>query len=164
MKNFDPALDLVLTRTTDVPVELVWKAWTTPELLKQWFTPKPWVTAECELDAQPGGRFYTLMRSPEGQEFPGEGCVLEVTPNERFVWTSAMLPGYRPKVGGGDPMEAGFHFTAVIELTRTAAGTEYRVTLIHPDPEAKNKHEAMGFESGWSSAFDQLVELMRGAM
>lgn len=162
MNNFDPSLDLVLTRTTDVPVELVWKAWTTPELLKQWFTPKPWVTAECELDARPGGRFYTLMRSPEGQEFPGEGCVLEAIENERLVWTSAMLPGYRPKLTGNDPMKDGFAFTAIIEFARNGTGTDYRATLVHADPESKAKHEAMGFESGWGAAFDQLVELMRG--
>ena len=46
--KIDPKLDLVLEREIDVPVELVWKAWTTPEHLREWFVPKPWTITECE--------------------------------------------------------------------------------------------------------------------
>src|ERR1700757_372332 len=66
----DPKLDLLLERIVDVPRELVWRAWTTPEHLKKWFTPAPWTTVDCEIDLRPGGIFRTVMRSPEGQEFP----------------------------------------------------------------------------------------------
>ena len=76
--RLDPKLDLVLECIVDVPKELVWKAWTQPELLKQWFTPKPWSTVDCELDLRPGGIFRTVMRSPEGQDFTNLGCYLEV--------------------------------------------------------------------------------------
>lgn len=60
----DPKLDLVLERVVDVPRELVWKARTTPEHLKKWFTPAPWTTVDCEIDLRPGGIFRTVMRSP----------------------------------------------------------------------------------------------------
>ena len=50
------------------------RAWTTPEHLKKWFTPAPWTTVDCEIDLRPGGIFRTVMRSPEGQEFPNVGC------------------------------------------------------------------------------------------
>ncbi len=70
----NPELDLVLERTVDVAPELVWRAWTTPELLLQWFTPKPWSTTACEIDLQPGGRFDTTMRSPEGAEHPNRAA------------------------------------------------------------------------------------------
>lgn len=70
----DPRLDLVIERIVDVPPELVWKAWTSPEHLKPWFTPVPWKTVDCEIDLRPGGMFRTVMRSPEGQEFPNVGC------------------------------------------------------------------------------------------
>ena len=93
----DPALDLVLERVVDVPRELVWKAWTTPEILKRWFTPAPWTTVACEIDLRPGGRFHTVMRSPEGKDHPGTGCFLEVVEHEKLVWTSALGPGYRPQ-------------------------------------------------------------------
>jgi len=52
----DPALDLVLERFIEVPPELVWEAWTKPEHISQWFTPKPWIVAECEIDLRPGGK------------------------------------------------------------------------------------------------------------
>jgi uncharacterized protein YndB with AHSA1/START domain len=57
----NPELDLSLERVVDVPTELVWKAWTTPEYLKKWFTPAPWKTVHAEVDLKPGGKFHTLM-------------------------------------------------------------------------------------------------------
>lgn len=153
---FDTALDLLLTRETHVSPELVWKAWTTPEILMKWFCPKPWMTTACELELWPGGKFYTRMESPEGDFFDGVGCILEVEENRKLVWTSALLPGYRPK---GNQAPGEFTFTAVVELLPTAEGTKYQVTLRHADEEAKGHHESMGFETGWGAAFAQLVEL-----
>jgi uncharacterized protein YndB with AHSA1/START domain len=152
----DPALDLVLERDIDVPRELVWKAWTTPEHVMRWFAPEPWSVSECVIDLRPGGVFRTVMRSPEGEEFPGDGCVLEVVPNERLVWTDALLPGYRP---ASEPF-----FTAVIELRDSGSGTRYVATAIHRDREGRERHEAMGFHDGWGKALDQLVALVRSTM
>src|SRR3979409_2305310 len=92
----DPKLDLSFERIIDVPRELVWRGGTKPEHLKKWFTPAPWTTVDCEIDLRPGGIFRTVMRSPEGQEFPNIGCYLEIVPCERLVWTDSLLPGYRP--------------------------------------------------------------------
>jgi uncharacterized protein YndB with AHSA1/START domain len=153
----DPKLDLVLERVIDVPRELVWRAWTTPELLRPWFCPKPWETVDCEIDLRPGGIFRTTMRSPEGQEFPNTGCYLEVTPNERLIWTDAMLPGYRPAP------EA--FFTAVLTLEPTATGgTRYVATAIHRDEAGRKKHEEMGFHGGWGMVVDQLVDYIKKEM
>ncbi|MBS1212447.1 MAG: putative glutathione S-transferase-related transrane protein, partial [Proteobacteria bacterium] len=91
-----PKLDLLFERVVDVPRELVWKAWTTPEQIKQWFTPAPWKTVGCEIDLRPGGVFHTVMRSPEGKELQNAGCYLEIVENERLVWTNALAPGFRP--------------------------------------------------------------------
>jgi uncharacterized protein YndB with AHSA1/START domain len=153
----DPKLDLVLERVIDVPRELVWRAWTTPELLRPWFCPKPWMTTDCEIDLRPGGVFRTTMRSPEGQEFPNIGCYLEVTPNERLIWTDAMLPGYRPST---EPF-----FTAVLTLESTATGgTRYVATAIHRDEAGRKKHEEMGFYGGWGMVVDQLVDYIKKEM
>ena len=65
---FNPELDLKIERTVDVAPELVWKAWTQPEHIVKWFTPDPWKTTSCEIDLRPGGRFNTVMQSPEGKE------------------------------------------------------------------------------------------------
>ena len=154
----DPSLDLLLERYVDLPVELVWKAWTTPELIKQWFTPRPWVTADCVLDLRPGGIFRTVMRGPDGQEFSGNGCVLEVVEGKKFAWTSAMGPGYRPNLASGSHGE--LVFSAIITFERHGAQTKYSALVIHADEESRIKHEVMGFYGGWATALDQLVELM----
>lgn len=101
--QLDSKLDLVLERIVDVPRELVWKVWTTPEHLKPWFCPSPWKTIDCEIDLRPGGIFRTTMQSPEGENFPNLGCYLEVIPNERLVWTDALQPGFRPSPDPNHP-------------------------------------------------------------
>jgi len=154
--EIDPKLDLVLERIVDVPRELVWKAWTQADHLKKWFVPKPWVVAECEIDLRPGGMFRSVMRSPEGQEFPGSSCYLEVVENERLVWTSALLPGYRP---AKKPINAHeFAFTAFILLEDHAGGTKYTAIAVHGEEETKKTHEQMGFHDGWGTVLNQLVE------
>lgn len=157
--DIDPKRDLVLERFVDVTPELVWAAWTRPEHVTKWFTPAPWSTVACEIDLRPGGAFRTVMRSPEGQEFPTSGCYLDVVPNRKLVWTDALVAGYRPSKA--DP-NLGFHFTAAILLEPRGAGTKYTAVAQHGDEEARDKHESMGFHDGWGKALDQLVECMRG--
>ena len=157
---FDPRLDLKLERVVDVPLELVWKAWTEPEHLKKWFTPAPWATVDCEIDLRPGGMFRTVMRSPDGKEFPENGCYLEVVPMERIVFTNVMTPGFRPAgtlVENPDHPCESILFTAVVSMERVGGGTKYTATAIHPDESNAKRHEEMGFSEGWGTALDQLV-------
>ena len=157
----DPRLDLVLERIVDVPLELVWAAWTRPEHIKKWFTPAPWTTVDCKIDLRPGGIFRTVMRSPEGQEFPDVGCYLEVIENEKLVWTSVLLPGYRPANLDPQPGHdcAALAFTAIIMLESHGNGTKYTAIAMHKDEEGCKKHAEMGFHEGWGKALDQLVAL-----
>jgi len=149
----DPKLDLVLERVIDVPPSLVWLAWTTPKHLKEWFVPKPWTITDVQLDLRPGGIFSSTMRSPEGQEFPNVGCVLEVVPGEKLAWTDALLPGYRPS-------EKPF-FTAVLTLTPEGNGTRYKAVAIHRDETGRKQHEEMGFHDGWGTVLTQMVEYIK---
>ena len=161
----NPALDLVLERVVDVSPALVWKAWTEPEHLKKWFTPRPWVTTACEIDLRPGGIFRTTMRSPEGQEFDNSGCYLEVVPNQRLVWTNALQPDFRPTgsaAGPGSAECAQLLFTGFILIEPHGSGAKYTAIAIHGDPTTKSQHEEMGFHDGWSAALDQLVEWAKG--
>ncbi|MEO7794531.1 MAG: SRPBCC family protein [Thermoanaerobaculia bacterium] len=151
----DPKLDLVLERTVEVPPALVWAAWTKPKHILHWFTPAPWKTIDCEIDLRPGGIFRTTMLSPEGVEFPNSGCYLEIIPQERLVWTDALLPGYRPA-------ESPF-FSAVLTLSPHGEGTRYHVLARHRDEAGKKRHEEMGFHNGWGTALDQLVAYMQQA-
>lgn len=158
LPTLNPELDLLLEREVDVPPEAVWAAWTRPEQLVKWFTPAPWTTTHCEIDLRPGGGFHAVMRSPEGQEFPNTGCYLEVVPNERLVWTSALGAGYRPLA---EHPPGSFPMTAAIMLEPTATGTRYRALAIHADAAACKQHAEMGFETGWGAALDQLVAMVK---
>lgn len=150
MPEIDPNLDLVLERTVDVRPELVWRAWTEPEHVMKWFTPKPWETIECEIDLRPGGLFRTTMRSPEGEVQPASnGCFLEVVPNRRLVFTDALGPGYRPN--------ASSFMTAYILIEPEGNGTKYTAIAVHSSEEQRKQHEEMGFHDGWGTALDQLV-------
>lgn len=157
------ALTLSFTRVVDVPRPLVWRAWTEPALLMRWFCPLPWKTIDCEIDLRPGGIFRTTMQSPDGQLVPGTGCYLAVVPNEKLVWTNALLPGYRPSpvAAAGDGDDANFVFTARVELADQGPGTRYTATVIHADEAGCQKHAAMGFEAGWGAALDQLVAMVK---
>jgi uncharacterized protein YndB with AHSA1/START domain len=157
--KIDPKLDLVLERSVDVPPELVWMAWTVPEHVVKWFTPAPWTTVSCEIDLRPGGAFRTVMRSPEGQEFPNVGCYLEIVENRRLVWTDALEPGYRP--ARPDP-QAPFRFTAYLLLEPQGSATKYTAIALHTDETSRQKHEEMGFHTGWGKALDQLVAHVKG--
>ncbi len=75
----NPELDLLFERVVDVPRKLLWEAWTTPEKLLPWFCPLPWKTIAFEIDLRPGGRFYTVMQSPEGQTFPNEVVIWKLS-------------------------------------------------------------------------------------
>ncbi|MCB1173911.1 MAG: SRPBCC family protein [Leptospiraceae bacterium] len=155
----NPDLDLVLERQVDVSPDLVWKAWTTPEHLQHWFVPRPWTITACEIDLRPGGIFRTVMRSPEGDEFPNMGCYLEVVPNERLVWTDALLPGYRP--AAQPESGAGLLFTAFLYLEAAGTGTRYTAVALHKDPADRQRHADMGFEQGWGTVVDQMVEYIK---
>ena len=153
MPAIDPKLDLVLERIVDVPPEMVWAAWTRPEHIVKWFTPAPWRTVDCEIDLRPGGAFKTVMRSPEGKDFPNTGCYLEIVPNEKLVWTDGLLPGYRP---APQPF-----MTGIVLLERHPKGTKYTAIALHRDPDTRKKHEEMGFAEGWGKALDQLVAFVK---
>jgi len=157
-------LDLVLTRTIDAPPALIWKAWTDPEHIKKWWTPAPWTTVECEMDLRPGGIFRTVMRSPEGQDFPGVGCFLELVENERIAWTNALEPGFRPATNdAASEQDLDCHsliFTAIVTLEEQAGGTQYTARVLHKDEAGRKRHEEMGFHDGWGKCLDQLAALM----
>ena len=157
----DPKLDMSFERIVDVPKELVWKAWTQPQHLKPWFCPLPWKTIACEIDLRPGGMFRTVMQSPEGKEFPGDGCYLEVIENKRLTWTNALLPGFRPAPASNSVGTVDFFFTATIELATHGTGTRYTATVRHADESGCKQHAAMGFEQGWGTALDQLVAYIK---
>ena len=154
--------DLVLERTLNAPVDLVWEAYTNPEHIKQWFAPKPYEISEVELDLKPGGIFRIRMVGPDGFDTGHgvPGCVLEVGERQKLAWTSALGPGYRPNQMG-EGCEA-FPFTAVVTFADAGGGkTRYKAVALHKDEADRETHEKMGFEEGWGTVAGQLEEFAR---
>src|SRR5436190_13313487 len=88
--------DLVLTRLIDAPREKVFRCWTEPALLTQWFTLASWVTVRAEIDVRPGGSSCLTMRGPDGAEMANRDIYLEVVKNERLVLTDAYTSAWEP--------------------------------------------------------------------
>lgn len=155
MTDITPANDreLVLTRLVDVSAEKLYRCWTEPALLTQWFAPAPWTTPSAQLDVRAGGASLVTMRSPEGVDMPNPGMYLEVVPNRKLVFTDAFSEGWYP---------AGAPFM-VVELTFTPEGdkTRYTARARHWTKEATEQHVAMGFHEGWGVCTDQLVALAK---
>jgi len=102
------------------------------------------------------------MRSPEGENFPTAGCYLEIVPNEKLVWTSALGPGFRPNIKTNGTRSCDeMYFTAVILLEAQGLRTKYTAIVIHGDEATAKKHEEMGFYDGWGTTLDQLVALAK---
>lgn len=154
MSQSEAQNELVLTRTFDAPPEKVYRAWTEPELMKQWFVPRPWSIASVELDSRPGGRCDVTMRDPEGNEYPNPGVYLELVPGRKLVFTDAFTEGWLPH---GKPF-----MVAEVTFEPTADGkTIYTARARHWSAESKEEHEKMGFHEGWGQCADQLAELLK---
>ncbi len=144
--------ELVLTRIIDAPREKVYRAWTDPELLKQWFAPAPFTTPVAELDVRPGGSNRIVMRDPQGNEFPNRGVYLEVVENERLVFTDAYTKAW-------EPSKKPF-MTVIVTFEDEGGRTRYTARARHWTAADREAHEKMGFHEGWGRCADQLAALV----
>ncbi len=143
--------ELTISRLIGAPPVKVWKAWSLPEHLAKWWIPAP---IECEvvkLDLRPGGGFETLMREGDGDFTPHlDACFLDVAPERRLVWTTALAEGWQP-------IEPWLALTAIITFEPEGLGTRYSARVLHKSPADSRKHEEMGFQEGWGTTIDQLA-------
>lgn len=151
--TFDPKLDFAIERFVDAPTRLVWEALTKTEHLKEWYMPREWGrVARAELDLRPGGIISIDIAVGDGKEVPNLGCILEVVPMERLVWTSMLFPGYRPAVFDDIPI------TAVMTMEAVGTGTRYVFTALHRNESDLAENNASGFRQGTEIAIDQFVK------
>jgi uncharacterized protein YndB with AHSA1/START domain len=143
--------ELVLTRLIDAPREKLFRAWTDPELLKQWFAPLPYTTPVAELDVRPGGSSLVVMRAPDGQDMPNRGVYLEVVTNERLVFTDAYTKAW-------EPSQKPF-MTVILTFEDEGGKTRYTARVRHWTVADREVHEKMGFHVGWGICADQLAAL-----
>ena len=150
--TFNPKLDFAIERFIDAPRRLVWDALTKPEHLQEWYMPKPWGrVARAELDVRPGGIISIDIAVKDGPDSPNVGCILEVVPMERLVWTSMLFPGYRPAVFDDIPI------TAIMTMETVGTGTRYVFTALHRNEADFETNKTSGFYEGTEIALDQFV-------
>ncbi|QJU53868.1 SRPBCC family protein [Herbiconiux sp. KACC 21604] len=151
--RFDPERDLGFSRVIRAPRDVVWRAWTDPRQLEQWWLPAPSLCRVEALELRPGGAFTTLM-SDDGEGFRPHvtGCILDVRDHERIVFTTMLAGGWRPAADG--------FMTAVIEFVEHPDGTEYRARVLHKDRADRDMHDEAGFADGWGTVAAQLAALV----
>lgn len=156
--SIDPTLDLTLERVIRAAPAELWRAWTDPRSLEQWWTPAPLHTRVDHLDVRPGGGFVTRM-SEDGTSFVPhtDSIFLAVEPARRLVFTNAVDSTWRPAV------PAPVAITAEILFDEHPEGTHYRAIVRHAEPTARDQHADLGFFDGWGAVTAQLAHLVEHA-
>ena len=147
-------LDLEIVRVLAAPRAKLWRAWSDPKILKEWWCPRPWVTEVRAFDFRAGGAFHTYMTGPDGGESDNPGLFLEIAPMERIVWTSMLVEGWRPAA----PWLA---MTGIFILEDDGANTRYTARCLYKDDADREQHEKMGFFEGWGNMIQQMEEVAR---
>jgi uncharacterized protein YndB with AHSA1/START domain len=141
---------ILITREFDAPKESVWKAWTTPELVRRWWHANRGDMTVCEIDLRVGGTWRYVMVTPQGFEVGFHGEYREIEPFERLVSTEAYegIPDADARA-------------AVDTLTLTEIGDRTLMTVLveHPTKEGRDMHIESGMEDGMQDALDLLEEL-----
>ncbi len=150
--QLNPDTDLELIRHLKAPPAKVWRCWTEPALLEQWFAPKPVVTRDVSIDLRRGGSFIYTMDVPDHGSMSGHGCILDLEHERRLVTTDLLQGDWRP---AGE----SFGFTSYVFMEPEGTGTLYRAVALHPNAEKRVAHEQMGFHDGWGTAAAQLDAL-----
>lgn len=141
-------LEIAMTRVFDAPRDLVFKAYTDPEMIPQWWGQRSSTTIVDQLDLRPGGAWRFIQREPGGIEYAFNGQYREVTPPERLVNTFEfeMMPGH------------------VIVDTATFeeidAKTKVTVTSLFANVEDRDGMLSSGMEAGANESWDRLAELL----
>ena len=149
--------ELTIIRIFDAPRELVWKAWTDPELFKRWWGPKNFTAPVIKIDLRMGGKYVYCMRGPDGKNYWGTGVYREVVPMERIVLTDSfadekgnVVPASHYGMAGDWPLEL------LVTVTFEEIGGKTKMTLRHEGLPAGMMRELT--ETGWSESFDKLAE------
>ena len=139
------AQSLVMTRTFDAPRALVFKAWTDPSHVQQWWGPRGFTNPRCDWDARPGGAIHVDMRAPDGTVYPMPGTFHEVVAPERIVFSSSAVDGA---------------LEVLTTVTFTDEGAKTRMTLeaivVKASQEAADA--LAGMREGWTQTLDRLSD------
>jgi uncharacterized protein YndB with AHSA1/START domain len=140
--------ELVLTHVVNAPRELVFKVWTDPKHVAQWWGPRGFTNPVCELDLRPGGAILIHMRSPDGIVYPMTGVFQEVVPPERLVFTSAALDS------DGNPM---FEVLTTVTFAEEGGKTKQILRARVIKKTAQAAPYIAGMEQGWTQSLERLA-------
>ena len=154
----------VLTRVFDAPRELVWKAWTEPERLMQWFGPKGFKMRIGRMDLRPGGVFHYCLQSPDGKEMWGKFVYHEIVRPERLV----LVNSFSDEAGGitRHPMSPTWPLEMLSTTTFEEKDGKTTMTLRWTPLEASEEERKTfdgargGMDQGWKGTLEQLTEYL----
>jgi uncharacterized protein YndB with AHSA1/START domain len=149
---------ITITRVFNAPRELVWKAWTEPERLKEWWGPKDWTAPSWDIDLRVGGKYLYCMRSPEGQDIWGTGILKKIDPMKELSFTDSFADKDGKVVAGSQyiPGEE-FPMEMLVTVRFEDLNGKTRMTLTHEKLPAT---QGDGATQGWSESFDKLAEIL----
>ncbi|HZD42279.1 MAG TPA: SRPBCC domain-containing protein [Terriglobales bacterium] len=154
--------EIVITRIFDAPRELVWEAWTDPELFKRWWGPKDFTTPNSTIDLHEGGKYLYAMRDPEGKDYRGTGVYREIVKPERLVMTDNFADDQGnivPASHYGMPGEWPDELLVTVTFEE-AEDNKTKLTLRHVGiPMGEMSEQA---KAGWNESFDKLAESLKG--
>ncbi len=157
--NSENAIDLVIVREFDSPRDLMWAVWNEKDHMEKWFGPKGFTTRIDHLDFSEGGEMRIVMIGPDGTEYPSKGFFKEIDPPRKVVTTDDFGEGFDEIASmKGIDLPSGMVTTA--EFEDLGSKTRLRLTISHPTPEDRKRHEDMGVIGGWNSSFDCLDEYL----
>ena len=142
--------EIHIVRQFDAPRDLVWKAYTTPELVRRWWHANRGEMTVCEIDLRVGGKWRYAMDAPGVGEVGFHGEYREIVPNERLVSTEAYE---------GIPDADAQAALDTLTLTETGGRTTLTIVVEHPTQEGRDMHIASGMEDGLQDALDLLEQV-----
>ena len=151
---------MVVTRVFDAPRELVWKAWTDPKYVMQWWGPKGFSCPACEIDFRVGGKFRYCMRTPDGQEGWNAGEYHEIVPQEKIVYSMYFSDSKGNKV---EPAHYGIEHEAIdgaydVITFEDFGNGQTKLTFIGNEPMESAKNS--GQVEGWNQILDKVAEVV----
>jgi len=159
--------ELVITRIFDAPRKLVYKVWTDPKHVSQWWGPQCFTAPVCEIDLQPGGAYLYVMRSPGGADFPVKGKFIEIVENERLVYSDDMFEQedfWKMMLGKALSKVDFSALQSIITVTFEDEGDKTKLTLItrFVSNEVRDAMLKMQMAEGWTQSLDKFaVELTK---
>jgi len=155
----------VISRVFDAPRARVWQAWTEPERLKQWFTPKGFTGKVAKLDLRPGGSYHYCLTMPDGKDMWGRWAIREVTKPSKLVF----VVSFSDEKGGitRHPMSPDWprEMLSTVELEDLGRKTRVTVTwlpLNAGDTELKSFEDGReSMKQGWGGTLDHLVGFLK---